>query len=183
MRGMKGQAAIEFLMTYGWAIMAVLVMIGAMSYLGLLSPSAFLPEKCEIVVGFTCTDFQVTRNEVTLNLINALGDEAKIEKVEIINPENPTSPACSKTLESSVSTVSNGGKISVTGIACKPDLPFSVGDKANVKIVITYSKKIADKFPFSHAVAGVLYARVGETAVSPPSGIGMPSSPYIPGSS
>ncbi|MBI3036442.1 hypothetical protein HYY73_01620 [Candidatus Woesearchaeota archaeon] len=46
LKSMKGQAAMEFLMTYGWAILVVLVVIGALSYFGVLSPSTLLPEKC-----------------------------------------------------------------------------------------------------------------------------------------
>ncbi len=42
----KGQAALEFLMTYGWAILVVLAAVGALAYFGVLSPGKFLPEKC-----------------------------------------------------------------------------------------------------------------------------------------
>jgi len=33
----KSQAAMEFLMTYGWAILVVLVALGALAYLAVLS--------------------------------------------------------------------------------------------------------------------------------------------------
>ena len=42
----KAQAAMEFLMTYGWAILVVLVVIGALAYFGVLSPKKLLPDKC-----------------------------------------------------------------------------------------------------------------------------------------
>jgi hypothetical protein len=41
----KGQAAMEFLMTYGWAIVVVLAAIGALAYFGVLSPSKLLPDR------------------------------------------------------------------------------------------------------------------------------------------
>jgi hypothetical protein len=41
----KGQAAMEFLMTYGWAILVVLAAIAALAYFGVLSPSKLLPER------------------------------------------------------------------------------------------------------------------------------------------
>ena len=41
----KGQAAMEFLMTYGWAILIVLAAIGALAYFGVLSPNKLLPER------------------------------------------------------------------------------------------------------------------------------------------
>jgi len=42
----KGQAAMEFLMTYGWAILVVLAAIGALAYFGVLNPAKVLPEMC-----------------------------------------------------------------------------------------------------------------------------------------
>ena len=50
----KGQAALEFLITYGWAIMVVLAAIGALAYFGVLNPGNFLPNKCVASPGFSC---------------------------------------------------------------------------------------------------------------------------------
>lgn len=41
----RAQAAMEFLMTYGWAILVVLLAIGALAYFGVLSPQKLLPER------------------------------------------------------------------------------------------------------------------------------------------
>ena len=41
----KGQAAMEFLMTYGWAIVVVLAAIGALAYFDVLNPGKLLPDK------------------------------------------------------------------------------------------------------------------------------------------
>lgn len=56
----KGQASMEFLMTYGWAILVVLIAIGALSYLGVFDYSRFLPERCILPAGFSCDDFKVS---------------------------------------------------------------------------------------------------------------------------
>jgi hypothetical protein len=50
----KGQSALEFLMTYGWAILVVLAAIGALAYFGVLNPSNFLPDQCTASTGFGC---------------------------------------------------------------------------------------------------------------------------------
>lgn len=65
----KGQAAMEFLMTYGWAILVVLVAIGALAYFGVLSPAQFLPEKCTLSSGsgLFCDDFSISTT-ITLNI-------------------------------------------------------------------------------------------------------------------
>lgn len=55
----RGQAAMEFLMTYGWAILVVLVAIGALAYFGVLSPQRYLPTSCTISDQFSCPEFKV----------------------------------------------------------------------------------------------------------------------------
>jgi len=50
----KGQAAMEFLMTYGWALLVVLVAIGALAFFGVLNPGQFLPDQCLFFSGFSC---------------------------------------------------------------------------------------------------------------------------------
>ncbi len=50
----KSQAALEFLMTYGWAILVVLIVIGALAYFGVLNPTIMLPEKCTFQMGVYC---------------------------------------------------------------------------------------------------------------------------------
>jgi hypothetical protein len=69
----KSQAALEFLMTYGWAILVVLVAIGALAYFGVLSPDKFLPQKCTLPAGVACTDFTVDTNGVDVALRNGQG--------------------------------------------------------------------------------------------------------------
>ncbi|MEK6854884.1 MAG: hypothetical protein AABX73_01550 [Nanoarchaeota archaeon] len=38
----KGQAAMEFLMTYGWAILAAVIAIGVLAYFGVFSPGKYV---------------------------------------------------------------------------------------------------------------------------------------------
>ena len=71
----KAQAAMEFLMTYGWAILVVLVAIGALAYFGVLNPSRFLPSSCTIIPGIGCDDFVVTATDVQLILRNGMGND------------------------------------------------------------------------------------------------------------
>ncbi len=58
----KAQAAMEFLMTYGWAILVVLAAVAALAYFGVLSPARYLPETCDFPggSGFTCVDGRAT---------------------------------------------------------------------------------------------------------------------------
>lgn len=52
----KGQAAVEFLMTYGWAVLMLLTIVGAFTYLGFTNPDQFLQNKCTVTTGFNCEE-------------------------------------------------------------------------------------------------------------------------------
>ncbi len=69
----RAQAAMEFLMTYGWAILVVLVAIGALAYFGVLSPDKFLPSKCTLPSGLACLDHKATSTGVTAVIQNGMG--------------------------------------------------------------------------------------------------------------
>ncbi len=51
----KGQAALEFLTTYGWAFLVILVMIGALSYFGVFSPENYVPDQCSFGSVLSCS--------------------------------------------------------------------------------------------------------------------------------
>lgn len=79
----KGQAAMEFLMTYGWAILVVLIVIAALAYFGVLDPSNVLPDKCTFPVTLTCDDFLVNTQGISLNVINNAGKGITISRVNV----------------------------------------------------------------------------------------------------
>src|SRR3989338_4347425 len=69
----KSQAALEFIMTYGWAILVVLVAVGALAYFGVLSPDRFLPNKCTLQAGIACLDHKATPTQIEVVIQNSLG--------------------------------------------------------------------------------------------------------------
>ncbi|MFP3289583.1 MAG: hypothetical protein RXO35_04125 [Candidatus Micrarchaeota archaeon] len=52
----KAQSAMEYLMTYGWAILIVAVVLGALYSLGVFNGAAFLGTSCVSASGFYCTN-------------------------------------------------------------------------------------------------------------------------------
>lgn len=70
----KGQAALEFLMTYGWAILVVLAAIGALAYFGVLNPAKFAPETCMATSGWGCQGKAVVDSTtLVVTVANGLG--------------------------------------------------------------------------------------------------------------
>lgn len=58
----RAQAALEFLMTYGWAFFVILILIAGLSHFGLLNSNTYLPESCIGADGFVCVDYKVHSN-------------------------------------------------------------------------------------------------------------------------
>jgi len=81
----KAQAAMEFLMTYGWAILVVLLAIAALAYFGVLNPGKYLPSSCTLGTGLSCTDFKVdgAAGTVTLVIRNGMGEDLNPFNVSI----------------------------------------------------------------------------------------------------
>lgn len=78
----KSQAALEFIMTYGWAILVVLVAIGALAYFGVLSPDRFLPSKCVLQSGIACVDHKATSTQLVVRVQNSLGYDLTITELK-----------------------------------------------------------------------------------------------------
>ena len=82
----RGQAAMEFLMTYGWAILVVLIAIGALAYFGVLNPGRFLPRSCILMPGLDCSEFKVDNDfggQVQLVIRNGLGESIDFSSLNV----------------------------------------------------------------------------------------------------
>jgi len=75
----KGQAAMEFLMTYGWAILTVLIAIAALAYFDVLNPGKYMPSTCILGAGLGCNDFKVTSlgDQISFVIKNGMGEDLR----------------------------------------------------------------------------------------------------------
>jgi len=78
----KGQAAMEFLMTYGWAILAAIVAIGVLAYFGVFSPGRYLSNMCVISAPFGCEEYSVG-GDMELVIRNGYGSVVDISSITI----------------------------------------------------------------------------------------------------
>ena len=125
----KGQAAMEFLMTYGWAILVVLAAIAALAYFGVLSPEKFLPEKCILQPGIACISQKVEPSKVTLVISNGLGRTIIINSITV--------GSCSG-IPDSVEMMSGTDHTFVIGGACNNGVSK---DKYKGDITLGYTEK------------------------------------------
>jgi len=86
---MKGQAALEFVSTYGWAVLAVLVALGTLAYFGVFDVDLLLPEKCLLSgsSGLFCEDFTATQQGIALRLRNVLKEDIIVSSITISSPQ------------------------------------------------------------------------------------------------
>ncbi|MBL7147729.1 MAG: hypothetical protein ISS82_02800 [Nanoarchaeota archaeon] len=149
----KSQSAMEYLMTYGWAILIILIAVGALFYLGVFSPST--PSTCQMSAPFNCQDVKVseTPNELQLavgatgvdsvtytnvnSVININGDTCVITYDGDPIPDN---------LDLTATNLQNG---QIVTIKCVPGL--AKGDKYTGTITLTYTLSGSD---LSHTTSG-----------------------------
>src|SRR5512141_234455 len=95
----KGQAALEFLTTYGWAFLVILVMIGALAYFGVLRPGDVLPAKCMFSPEVQCMEHQILPNQVQFKIRNNVGVSANFTaNLTYLGANNPSSLCTPDTL-------------------------------------------------------------------------------------
>ena len=65
---MKGQAALEYLMTYGWAILIVIIVGVALYAMGVFNPSSLTGKKYTGLSAFTVLDWKATATQFNVSL-------------------------------------------------------------------------------------------------------------------
>jgi len=129
----KAQAAMEFLMTYGWAILIVIVAIAALFFLGVFSGSA--PNTCQIEAPFNCLDSYSEDNNIYLQ-VGSLNSVKDVSSDGITLKLNGDATVCATTTTMDPDPLPSGGKTTIT---CVHNL--DVDEKFNGEIIITYDSK------------------------------------------
>ncbi|MCD6464228.1 hypothetical protein J7L02_01755 [Candidatus Woesearchaeota archaeon] len=143
MRFKRSQAALEFLTTYGWAILVVLVMIGALAYFGVLNPSKFAQERCAGGSIFSCSGNIPDNDTINLELTNQLP-----QKITVDTDKNKWSvklaDGSSIKIESDITPSDDGILNSGEHETFKIDLSDEVGDsgdKVKLEIQVPYTRE------------------------------------------
>jgi len=154
----RAQAAMEFLMTYGWAILVVLIVISALAYSGVLDPSALLPDKCVFASGVICENFAIESSRITMILQNHLGSKITVDGINVTQTDGQT---CAMVGTSELDLDAKGTFII---IGCNNGFD---GEKFSGEILFRYTK---EGLFLSHDLSGSISAKVteGSTTASEP---------------
>jgi hypothetical protein len=140
----KSQAAMEFLMTYGWALLVILLVLAALAYFGMLNPDRFLPDK------ITVSDNRIQLISTQANgliIKNAGSDTLNNLQINMTNHDCKISPP---------NTIAPGEMKRVTLICNDPITPNS-RLKGEIKInysTITYNEVLQKTAAAFYAVRG-----------------------------
>lgn len=147
----RAQAAMEFLMSYGWAILVVLVVIGALAYFGVLSPQKLLPDKCVLPPGTTCDDYSVGTNSISIVVGNGLGKSITITNVAMAESASGVN-VCQV---AGPIAINNGAKSAP--IVCNGNLAAYAGSKTKFNVNMAYTF-VGSTLP--HTIDGEIFAMV-----------------------
>jgi len=154
----KSQAALEFLTTYAWAFLVILVMVGALAYFGVLNPSGLLPDRCNFGSEISCSDFKIGLSSLNLRLKNSLGEPIVVDAYSI-GSESSTVYTCSSAPSISF-TWSTGEVRDFAWSGCNgASIGFVDGEKGKISISITYHLAKSSDI-YSHEVNGEVFSTV-----------------------
>ncbi len=83
---LRGQVAIEYLMTYGWAILVLFIIIGLIMGSGIASPNYLISEECNLGSKLTCRHFLYNDGanlKLIVNITNGFEYKIKIKTITI----------------------------------------------------------------------------------------------------
>lgn len=154
----SGQAAMEFLLNYGWAVLVVFIIIGALSYFGVLSPASLLPEKCTMPTSLSCVDHTVGDDGVEVKLQNGAGRSMIIREVQFSS--DALSGSC--TTGPIIGLLGNGESKSFA--ALDPASCSAVKDKGKNKYSVRVTYSWSDSPTITHTMDGELLGKVEKEA-------------------
>ncbi len=145
----KGQAAMEFLMTYGWAILAAIIAIGVLAYFGVFSPGKFVPSATVINAplyanAWNIIDSASGTDTISIEIKNNGGDTLNINSVTLSNLQRAgatytcTGAAVTFSL-AGCNTDFRQGELCTATISCT-DGGIAAGDTLKGDIAISYTK-------------------------------------------
>ncbi len=150
MKGRKAQSAMEYLMTYGWAILIIAIVLAALFSLGVFSSSSLLGTTCISLSGYVCTNPVLHNGIFTATLGQATGTSWSSANIIFVESGAGVPTATSFTAGCADATsngIPSGGTVSFTtgngmtgsGAAACTALPNSVGSTVSGAIWADYS--------------------------------------------
>ncbi len=175
----RAQAAIEFLITNGWAILVVVILLAVLFYIGVLSPQNTTPNTCLFQPGFSCYTFKVGNGTGSLELDFGQATGRSIQVTGISCSQNSTAALHTSPLAEDITVPSGehrwiaGGTSNNSGIICEGATGVA-GSRYKGTVCINYIESSANA---QRLICGDINARLEPASTLQPTGSPTPT-PY-----
>ncbi|MFP4567818.1 MAG: hypothetical protein ACLFN8_02645 [Candidatus Woesearchaeota archaeon] len=133
----RSQASVEFLITYSWAILIILLVIGTLIYIQ-INPRNLVPESCELNE-LDCLSHKIETDKISLEIRNTVG-----QKITIIRTDCEIDGSFYNT---SLDIDLDPGKVN-SSITCEGSFDLIPEDLVRANVVVYYTIE-GQEFPRS----------------------------------
>ena len=139
----KGQAALEYLMTYGWALVVIIIVVAALFALGILSPATYQGSTCRGFGKIGYSDHAFDASDFNITLYNGTGADILSGNATVyVDCDNDGTYEINKaTTASWRGSTSYTFNIDASGNADCNGSSWSTGDTYNMEVKITYTPR------------------------------------------
>ncbi|MEM3227507.1 MAG: hypothetical protein QXR58_02335 [Candidatus Micrarchaeaceae archaeon] len=153
----RAQSAMEYLMTYGWAILIISIVLGALAAMGLFNPSTYINSQCIFPAEFSCINsYMSTSGLLSVNIEQSSSAPINITAIGC----NTNATTVDMVQESPAIYVPIGSNVTFSGIQCySAGTPFSgrVGTVFHGYVILNYTN-VQTGFP--HTTIGSLLQKI-----------------------
>ncbi len=140
----KAQSAMEYLMTYGWAILIIAVVLGALFQLGVFTTKSYLPAGCIPQSGFLCSNPVLSTSGVlTVTIGQAIAQQLSNVNVYFV----PSGGTLSNAASASIGTL-------------------NMGQEANVQLQLPTGSPYPGSYALGTPLTGYVYLGFTESGIS-----------------
>ncbi len=148
---LRGQAALDFLMTYGWALMLMALVVASLFALGIFDVGNFVGNRASGFVQVGVVGWRVSpAGAFTLLLKNNAGTDINITMI------NATLSQSNVVYSSPVINLANGAQSSTISVGTFSSVP-SAGNSYTAKVLISYNDSATG---FTYVDTGTLYGKI-----------------------
>ncbi len=144
----------EFIMTYGWALLVVMIVVGALVHFGIMDPKQFINEKCTFPSGLYCEDFYLTNTGWNFYFQNGKGRGIIINSILVEGAEAGNPYSCNVSLGT---TIANGDSQTFDYPNTCADQGLTLREKYRFDVLVNYT---FDGGVYPHVESGELIAVV-----------------------
>ena len=159
----KGQAAIEYLTTYGWALLALVIVFAALFASGALTPNYLVSQECTFGTNFQCQSAlfdQGSASKLNIQFFNGFPYKVKIDSVTVVSEDGTRQVSWTPDLSSGVE-LESGTNTTLYGTLSGSKLPSGAIERFYGNITyVSCAPELGGCTDSTHTITGRITAKV-----------------------